>query len=427
MKYTNKQAECIKYIQEGKNVFVTGMSGTGKSAIIKIIPKLLKRKKVIVTSTTGTSSILIKGVTLHSYLGLGLGRKNVDDLAFKILSKSWLKKRWLQIETLVIDEISMLSPELFDKIEELARRVRKSSLIFGGIQIILSGDFLQLPTIGCSSQFCFESLNWDKAIDKSIYLTEIIRQRDLKFQTCLNKIRLGIVDTYVKSMLDSRINAVLDTKIIPTKLYSTNFHVNRENEIALDKLTKDGKLFYSYDMNITYTVKSNAAKNFIFNKIQKNSSLSEELILCKNAQVMLVKNIDIENGLANGSQGVVVGFTEDPIRPIVKFKNGQTHIIDKELWEIEELGKKIATIRQIPLKLSYALSIHRSQGVTLDFAQIDLRNIFEYGMAYVALSRLKSLDGLTITGIDYDSIRANPKAVSFYEKLSRSASGSKFR
>jgi ATP-dependent DNA helicase PIF1 len=411
-----KQEEAYSYMVRGENIFITGAGGVGKSALIKMFMKMYQySKQIVLTSTTGTSALLLNGTTIHSYLGIGYGNGSVEALVDKICGWGWLRKRWLSIECLIIDEISMLDPDLFDKLEEIARSVRRNDKPFGGIQLILSGDYCQLPCVG-TDKFCFEAKSWSKCIKRTVYLNEIIRQSDTMFQKVLNKVRIGIVDKQVKKILDSRIGVKLhnDYGIKPTKLYSKNCDVDRVNDEELDVLAEDGRQFYEYAMDtVVYPGVSNktAAKE----KFNKNCTAPKVLQLCEGSQVMLLKNLDIQNGLANGSRGVVTSFFGDI--PVVRFLNGVERVIDYDTWEVTENDKKILRARQVPLKVAYAISIHKSQGCSLDYAEIDLSGVFEYGQAYVALSRVKSLEGLSIIDIDYEYIQAHPEAVAYYESL----------
>ena len=413
---TKNQEKAYSYMVNRKNIFITGPAGVGKTAVIKSFMRNYQTsREIAVTSTTGTSALLINGTTIHSYLGIGYGNQTIEYLVKKIYGWNWLYKRWISVECLFIDEISMLDPELFDKIEEIARIVRKNEKPFGGIQLVLSGDFLQLPCVGTSS-FCFESKSWDKCIDETIYLNKIIRQGNKTFQNVLNSIRKGKITEDVKKILDSRIGVELDNDygIKPTKLYSKNYDVDIINNKELDILAEDGKEFYEYEMEVV--VQSNVGnKNSIKEKFYKNCTAPKNLQLCIGAQVMLLKNLDLQNGLANGSRGVVTSFVADI--PVIRFLNGVERVIDYDIWEVSENDKKILRATQIPLKIAYAISIHKSQGCSLDYAEIDLSEIFEYGQAYVALSRVKSLDGLSIIDIDYDFIKAHPKALEYYNSL----------
>jgi ATP-dependent DNA helicase PIF1 len=413
---TKSQLQAYNAMISGKNIFLTGSAGSGKTYLIKLFVKNFKNFiKIAVTSTTGTSALLINGTTLHSFLGIGYGDGTVEVLYNKITKFNWLVKRWNELNCLIIDEISMLKPELFDKLEELARLIRKNDKFFGGIQLILSGDFCQLPAIG-TSYFCFEAESWEKCINETIYLNEIIRQTDNTFQDILCKLRLGIVDDNVKQILNSCINKPLenDYGIKPTKLFSLNRQVDELNEYELDKLSENGCDFYEYKMEMV-VLKITDSPLAIKQKFLKNTIFNEEIQLCIGAQVMLLINLDLGRGLANGSRGIITEFISD--FPVVKFLNGEERIIDFHTWEIEENGKPILRVKQIPLKIAFAISIHKVQGNTLEYAEMDLSNVFEFGQAYVALSRVLSLDGLSIKDINYDLIKAHPKAVEYYSKI----------
>lgn len=413
---SERQQYAYDLIMKGKNVFITSAAGGGKSYLIKMIRERLKnRKKIAITSTTGTSAILIDGTTLHSYLGIGLGTSNVGTLYTTIKNNSFRLKKWIDVDILVIDEISMLSPTLFDKLETLARSFRENTEPFGGIQLILSGDFLQLPVVGEDS-FCFEAESWNKCVDEIVYLNENFRQDDDIFKKCLNEIRIGELSNETIDILKSRVNVKLENEygILPTKIYSLNRDVEEENNTQIDKLVEKNENleFYQYDMD--YEILKKGVKN-IEEKLNKACNTPFILQLCIGAQVMLLYNMDLENKLVNGSRGVVVDFEND--LPRVKFLNGLIKTIDNQEWTLEENGDIILKWRQIPLKVAFAISAHKSQGVTIDYAEVDLKNIFENAQAYVALSRVRKLDGLSIKNFNKLCIKAHPKAIAFYKNL----------
>jgi ATP-dependent DNA helicase PIF1 len=416
IKLSKKQNDAYTIMAKGENIFLTGAAGSGKTACIKLFIKVYKSTKIMgITSTTGISALLFGGVTLHSFLGIGLGKESVDVLTNKIQSRSYLKKRWVQLEVLIIDEISMLSPKLFDKLDALARRIRHNPKPFGGIQLILAGDFCQLPCVD-SDSFCFESNTWSECVDNTVYLTEIMRQKNIDFQECLNNIRVGLLPKKTRDLLKTRIGVELKNEfgIKPTKLFSTNYSVDYINNNELDYLAQKEPEFYEYDMDITvYPGVKN--KNFVIEKYKKSCNAPDTIQICVGAQVMLLWNMDAEKGLVNGSRGVISSFIDDI--PMVKFLNGCELLVDHHIWEIEENGEKIMNVSQIPLKVAYALTIHKSQGCSLDYAEIDLSNTFAKGQAYVALSRVKNLDGLSILDIDYNKIVADERAVAFYKNF----------
>lgn len=412
---TKSQKRGLDSILDGKNVFITGQGGCGKTYLInRIIKTIGSTRKIAVTSTTGTSALhLSGGTTLHSWAGVGLGTGNVQALCTKIKKKTYLRQRWMETELLIIDEVSMLDPELFDKLNQIAKWIRRTEKPFGGIQLVATGDFLQLPCVG-SDLFCFESESWVETIQCTIYLTENMRQtEDLTWRECLSKIRVGRIDEDVQTLLLTRKNAKLSNEhgICPTKLFATNVDVEETNYRKLAKLKGEIR---EYNAELILYYKKYAS---LMEKFRKDCSCVQELHLCKNAQVILLCNLELENGLVNGSRGIITHFTEDDL-PVVKFLNGQERTIDYHSWELERDDKKVACIEQIPLLLGYAFSIHRSQGCSLDYVQVDLSDVFEYGQAYVALSRVRKISGLSIKNhINFSKIFANPKAVSFYDKL----------
>ena len=414
---SKKQQYAYDLISEGKNVFITSQAGGGKSYLIKMIyAKYLDSKYIAVTSTTGTSAILINGVTLHSYLGIGLGNSDAGSLYLMIQKRPNILRRWKDLDILIIDEISMLSPELFDKLEYLARVIRRNNKPFGGIQIILSGDFLQLPVVGETDSFCFDAVSWNSCIQHIVYLDENFRQEDSVFKNLLNEIRIGNISKNTVEILKSRVNVKLENAfgILPTKLYSLNRDVDSENDKELNNLVlKNENLeFYQYDLE--YEVLKSGLKN-VEEKINKSCNAPFSLQLCVGAQVMLLYNMDLENKLVNGSRGVVIGFEND--LPRVKFLNGITLLVDHKLWTLDENNIPIVQWTQIPLKVAFAVSIHKIQGVTIDYAEVDLSNIFENSQAYVALSRVRTLEGLSIKNFNTLCIKVNPRAVEFYKNL----------
>ena len=422
--FTAKQQEALKYIKESRNVFLTGPGGTGKSFLLKYFIDYYKSEietensKLHVTSTTGLSALLIDGITIHRYAGIGTGSKDIDTYYKKIMKMKNIKNRWLNTGVLIIDEISMMDADLFDKLEILAKKIRKNDDPFGGIQIILSGDFLQLPPVK-STNFCFESFAWDIVIDKIFYFDKIIRQDNVKLQNVLNNVRLGIVNDEVKELLDTCLNKELTNEngIVPTLLFSKKDMVINYNKKELDKLIAENKEHYTYCSNYEYSKNiNNEFKDFYKDLLNSQFQVEDTLLFALNSQVMLTINIP-ENELANGSRGIIISFTKDTVKPypVVLFLNGKVLTITPNEYIIDEDGKIIKKI-QLPIILSWAITIHKAQGMSLDFVKTDIGNsIFEYGQAYVVLSRIKNLEGLSLINIDYSVIKAHPKILKFYQ------------
>jgi ATP-dependent DNA helicase PIF1 len=415
---TREQSVAYDFIKTGKNVFITGMAGTGKSTIIKKYIQSFPSKMIGLTSTTGISALNIGGSTLHSFLGIGLGTQSVEELYNFIIRNSKNYNKWKSLDSLIIDEISMLDPNLFDKIEILCRRLRSNRILpFGGLQMILVGDFLQLPCVK-SEKFCFESDSW-RFIEKTIVLLENNRQNnDLPFQKCLENIRIGNISDSDMDLIESRVYDMIEIigDILPTRIYPLNNNVDYINKSEFDKLNKD--TYHSYQTKYNFHTGnkiSMKSKQAIIDKYRKNCMAPETVELVIGAQVMLLWNISSD--LVNGSRGIVKDFIKNV--PLVEFMNNILVLIDTQTWDIFESDVNILSITQIPLKLGYAITIHKSQGMTIDYAILDLSKVFEYGQGYVALSRLKTLNGLFLDAIDWNHIKPHPKALEFYENLDK--------
>ncbi len=425
MHLSDGQKNALSIMKKGENVFLTGPAGTGKSEVINcFVKKRPRNRRVYITSTTGISAIKIKGRTIHSFAGIGTGSADVQRLITHILKERKLKDKWRSVDVLIIDEVSMLSAELFDKLEQIARCIRQSTEPFGGIQVILCGDFLQLPNV--EGEFCFQAESWESVVgDNTIELTEIMRQDNIQFQKCLNAVRLGEIDEETRLLFESRVGAELDESfdgILPTRLFPTNRQVDILNDEELDKLGEAGREFREYDMQITAypSVKTQWLDSTI-EQFVKRTIFPTSIQLCVGAQVMLLSNLDQDAGLVNGSRGVVTGFVED--YPLVKFVNGRELVITDTTIEHEDNNKPLLRATQIPLKVAYASTIHKSQGSSLDCVEIDLGQIFECGQAYVALSRARSLKGLVLRSIHFDQIKAHPVALDFYKRLNGQKEG----
>lgn len=421
MIFTDEQLQIIETIKTGRNVFVTGPGGTGKSTIIQhlidnVYADPISFKTIGVTAMTGAAAVLINGQTLHSFLGIGLGKDSVDDLVTKIMARPKTKKIWDDTDIIIVDEISMLSSELLTKLNNVAKEVKTNNKPFGGIQLIFAGDFLQLPCI--KGDFCFECEDWDECAFATFHLTQILRQHDVRFQECLNNARFGKITQEDLEYCQNKNNVnnvlnVLSDVIKPTKILCHNADVNEINKRKLEKLPTKEIKEYNADIEYNSNFYNPFKHKFLFQDITKICNAQPVLSLALGAQVMLLINIDTKIGLVNGSRGVIVDFTNEEL-PVVLFKNGCKLIIDYHKYEVKEGKYLVGTIFQIPLKLAYAITVHKSQGMTLDSAIIDLNGVFEYGQAYVALSRVKNIESLFLLNAVVSSFKAHPKAINFY-------------
>ena len=421
-----EQKGALAAVKRGVNIFLTGAGGTGKSHTINSIVTwaTLVGKQVAVTAMTGCAALLLNNAkTLHSWAGVGLGRGSPQELGDAILKKRKALRRWMTTQILVVDEVSMMTPDFLEKLDLVARRVRKQpTRRFGGLQLVLSGDFCQLPPVaGGPTMFVFESPIWTELIDETHNLTQIVRQSDPEFQKILTQARMGALSDESLAVLQSRVGlSWKDNEIKPTLLYSKNAQVeriNKENMAALtgERRTYEPKTVLREKTESTVSV-SEAVIQEELAHLDKDAPYEASLELCVGAQVMLIVNVDQESGLVNGSRGIITGYTPGGL-PQVRFIGCSEPItVDRHNWWLSEpdnVGRA-----QIPLRIAYALTIHKSQGATLDSALIDIgASTFEYGQAYVALSRCRSLESLYIWKFDKMKILCHPKVRAFYEAI----------
>ena len=422
---TEKQYNAFKSMKKGNNVFLTGPAGCGKSFLLKYFIEWYKNEKednisrIFITSTTGLSALLIDGMTINRFSGIGIGEKDIDIYIQKINKMKSLRDRWKNTGVLIIDEISMMNPDIFDKLEIIAKKIRSNDLPFGGIQLIVSGDFLQLPPVKCNS-FCFDAFSWDFVIDETFYFDKIIRQDDIALQNILNDVRIGVINEDVINCLNKCLNKDLNLEngILPTLLFSRKNMVIDHNSKELNKLIDKGSVYYTYQSSYDFGKVREEHKTFFKELLDSQYQVDDNITYCINSQVMLTVNMP-ESNLANGSIGKIIDFVGlgSLPYPVVQFLNGVIMVIKHHEYIIDENDNVVKKL-QIPLILSWAITIHKAQGMSLDYVKTDIGNsIFEYGQAYVVLSRIKNIEGLSLININYGSIKAHPKVLEYYSKI----------
>ena len=424
---TLEQRAVFDALMEGKSMALLGPAGVGKSYLLSVIYTELAQMRlctVQLCAMTGCAALLIgnKAKTLHSWAGIGLGKENVDTLYTKITRNGRAKKNWKTTDLLVIDEISMATPDLLDKLNELGKRIRRCSKPFGGIQILFVGDFYQLPPVSKGeAAFAFESQAWAETIQCIMQLTIIQRQKDPVFQQILMEARIGKFTKESCRILDACKRPWQENKIRPTLIFPRRAEVDKINEANLNALTSEVNTYKArITLNKEKTPMDFKEKSEAFQMavsiLDGDAAYLVELELRVGAQVMLITNLDPELGLVNGSRGVITDICGVTKLPVVEFINGVKKTIGWHEWAID--GFPFASRSQIPLRLSYAITIHKSQGSTLDCALIDVGlGTFEYGQAYVALSRVTSLEALYVYEFHPMAFRAHPKVEAFYKSL----------
>jgi ATP-dependent DNA helicase PIF1 len=426
-----QQLAAFKAVVAGKSIFLTGPGGTGKSFLLENLHDHFKsraKNKLAITAMTGCAAILIGpfAKTLHSWAGIGLGRGDPEKIAETVASDKRKGPRWRKTGCLVVDEVSMMTPGLLELLDLVGRKTRKSEKPFGGMQMVFVGDFYQLPPVGPGG-FAFDSPLWS-VVQETHTLTEIVRQKDPIFQRILNEARTGDLSPESYEILESR--KTMDWKrqeIKPTLLFTKNNDVSAINEHNLKKLPGEEHVFKT-ETEAPPGMAPDVAQ-MLADKLDKDAPYEVTLRLKERAQVMLLKKLYEEKeddkgkktlspipGLVNGSRGVVVGFSENGL-PVVKFLNGRIMTVGQVSWAADDEPESLKRI-QIPLRVAYALTIHKAQGASLDSALVDVGpSTFECGQAYVALSRVRSMDALFIFEISPKAFRAHPAVKAFYRKI----------
>jgi ATP-dependent exoDNAse (exonuclease V) alpha subunit len=400
-----QQAEAFTLMKMGKNIFLTGAPGSGKTYLLNKYIAYLRNYdvKVAVTASTGIAATHLHGVTIHSWSGMGV-RDNIGEKELeKMLTRGLIKRNYKNTKTLIIDEISMLHKHQLDMIDTISRYILEPDKPFGGLQVILCGDFFQLPPVSSSPlisevQFAFEADTWKNGNFHVCYLEEQHRQGDDSLLDILKDIREGTIGEHTKIPLRTRYKKEPAGATKATKLYARNINVDDINEHELKNIHAEEKIF-------TMTTTGFSA---LVDGLKKGCLAQEQLKLKKGAEVMFVKN-DTGGKYVNGTRGVVIGFDREEGWPLVKTYGNRIIVTYPEEWKYEDNGIVRATLTQVPLRLAWAITIHKSQGMTLDAAEMDLGDVFEPGMGYVALSRVRSLNGLKLMNLNELALKVHPK------------------
>ncbi|XP_074732407.1 ATP-dependent DNA helicase PIF1 [Strix uralensis] len=405
-----EQEAVLDAVRSGKSIFFTGCAGTGKSFLLKKIVGSLPPKSTYATASTGVAACHIGGTTLHAFAGIGSGKASLEQ-CIQLAERPGVRQHWLACQHLIIDEISMVDGKFFDRLEAVARAVRKRDEPFGGIQLIICGDFLQLPPVCKANEetkFCFQAKSWRKCIHINMELTEVRRQTDKTFVSLLSAVRLGrCTEEVTRQLMQTAANRSERDGILATRLCTHKDDVEITNERRLQQLSGEVHTFEALDSD-----------PMLVKLIDAQCPVGGRVELKLGAQVMLAKNLDVSQGLVNGARGVVVGFeSEQKGLPKVRFLCGVTQVIKMEKWVFKGPSGVHLSRQQLPLKLAWAISIHKSQGMSLDCVEISLSRVFESGQAYVALSRARSLAGLRVLDFDPKVVRADPSVLQFYRQL----------
>ena len=401
------QGEALEILKTGVNVFLTGEPGSGKTHTINAYIRWLAARgvDVAVTASTGIAATHVSGMTIHSWSGIGVKRDVSDYDIEMIMSKEKTARRILDAKVLVIDEISMLDATTLDSVDRVLRTLCRKPMTqgepFGGLQVIFVGDFFQLPPVSKGDDrmsFAFESDAWKEARPVACYLSEQHRQDDGEFLELLSAMRQGAFAPKHRDILKARIG-VSPKGAVATRLYTHNADVDRMNTDALDKISSS---------NHVYQMTSRGAQNLV-EALKRNCLSPETLMLKEGAAVMFTRN-NFDEGYVNGTLGDVIGFS--PLgAPIVKTRSGLTLTVEPAEWAIQDGNRILAKINQIPLRLAWAITVHKSQGMSLDAAVIDLGAAFEYGQGYVAISRVRTLAGLFLEGFNERALQMHPNVV----------------
>ena len=405
------QSEALDILKTGANVFLTGEPGSGKTHVTREYINYLRSHGIepAVTASTGIAATHIHGTTIHSWSGIGIKNFLTEYDLDALSTKEYLVKRIKNSSVLIIDEISMLSASTLSLVDKVARSIRNSSEAFGGLQVVLVGDFFQLPPISNfdnTAEFAYKSQVWKSLSLITCYLSEQHRQEDPHLLSLLSAIRRNDVEEMHFEYLQARIGTSKESPDGVTRLYTKNVSVDALNDASLGKLT---------GMDHTFKMDSKG-KASVVESLKKGCLSPEILVLKKDSIVMFTKN-NPQLGFANGTLGKVVEFENITHYPVVETRDGKRIVVEPMEWIVEEDGKVRARIEQVPLRLAWAITVHKSQGMSLDAAVMDLSDVFEYGQGYVALSRVRTLRGIYLHGMNQKSLQVHPEIVEVDESF----------
>jgi ATP-dependent DNA helicase PIF1 len=430
---SESQIDALNLIKRGMNVFITGSAGTGKSFLLKRIVEFLESAQMPfdVTASTGVAAWQIGGTTLHSFAGIGLGTDKMEVIIEKLMKRRDKVTEWRNIKTLIIDEISMITVKFMQTLDVVAKTMRKTQRPFGGIQVIMIGDYFQLPSVEKDlkpdkARFLFQSSLWNELNIRVVLLKQNFRQAgDDKFIQLLERVKIGNISTQDESLLRTRLidnhSGVDKSSLI--RLCSKRITAEIINRSELEKI-KSPSMFYKgiltyYDIN---GIVIDAPTKTTTDEKKDHYPVDMDIELKVGAEVILCCNLDKDNGLFNGCRGTVMSFRREdgagvdaPLYPVVQFEHGYRTIIKPNQWETRRKRRITSTFLQVPLILRYAITIHRAQGLTLSKVLITM-DFFEFGQGYVALSRVRSLDDLYLTNINVKKFLVSSDVIDFYNK-----------
>lgn len=408
------QSQALAILDAGHSVLLTGPAGSGKTYVLREFIRQARDdgKHVAVTASTGLAATHLGGNTIHSWSGMG-----ISDEVTKSMLRDMTKSRKDQItkaDVLIIDEVSMLHDFRLDMIDQICRSVRETDTPFGGLQLVLCGDLYQLPPINRSDSkeggFVVHADVWEALDPVVCYLEEQYRQDDDELLEILSAMRANdLRRRHAEALMKRQMQRTPFDELV-TELYTRNINVDSVNNAKLDAMSGD---------EVRYEMTSSGKKGAV-EALKKSCLAPEVLRLKKGAFVMFVKNSP-EKKYVNGTLGEVISFEKDTELPIVKTKSGKEITVEQDSWEMRDGEKKIATLNQLPLRLAWAITVHKSQGMTLDGAHMDLSDAFVPGMGYVALSRVRNLASLSLAGINRTALTISEEAHNIDQSLRRAS------